>query len=252
MLLIVAGINVIHNSLAIATIYSNLFFVNSFSLQLLWLLQAISASGIRIVELWINYQIIGGLGSDFEKYMLLTLTILGSVGVLFGRLFDVYVQFSQNGARLGMIIVSGSCLLPSLAGLIILRKTIFNIKSKYGKSLVFQVVSNTAFRMAFIQMIDLGLIIVFLLGRSNVIVLFFLSCFEALDNGRALLLLMDLLVSRIQKELLVDEYQTKTDDEDITSSMQMPNLTVDWELRSKNIQDHTVDWSIDDHGDSTV
>jgi hypothetical protein len=126
----VSVINVLHNIFAFIAIYVS--FLNpdrTDTIRSFWILQALCAASIRIVELCINYLITGSLGTVLEKKAMMFVSGLAGIGVIFGRITDVIVADMSKESdvpknRLGMTIVSASCFLSSMLGLFIIRNSV--------------------------------------------------------------------------------------------------------------------------------
>jgi hypothetical protein len=129
----VSVINVLHNIFAFIAIYGS--FLNpdgTYMIRSFWILQALCAAAIRIVELCINYLITGSLGTELEKKAMMFVSGLAGIGVILGRITDVLVADMSRESnvpknRLGMTIVSASCFISSMFGLYIIRNSILGL-----------------------------------------------------------------------------------------------------------------------------
>ncbi|KAJ3387825.1 hypothetical protein HDU92_001777 [Lobulomyces angularis] len=153
---------------AIIAIFHNIFSFVAFYLQVLyptietkmvWLMQAISAAIMRILELVVNFKIVNGLNSKQQVFnkSLLVVTVLSAIGVLGGRIYDVlYFQILEaSEIRLGMALVSISGLLQAIVCLFHIVKTLRQLDRKHSK--VFCILQLQAMRSVFIQFIDLDI-----------------------------------------------------------------------------------------------
>ncbi|KAJ3222749.1 hypothetical protein HK099_001964 [Clydaea vesicula] len=126
--------------------------------KMVWLMQAISAAIMRILELVVNFKIVNGLNSKQQVFnkSLLVVTVLSAIGVLGGRIYDVlYFQILEaSEIRLGMALVSISGLLQAIVCLFHIVKTLRQLDRKHSK--VFCILQLQAMRSVFIQFIDLA------------------------------------------------------------------------------------------------
>jgi hypothetical protein len=198
-------INIFHNAIAFISIYLNnieyTFDNENQMIQTLWYIQAICAASTRSLEICVNYLITGSLGTKSEKQIMLIFSILGILGIFIGKIIDVYETNGLN-LRLGWL-VSISCIPSSTFGLFILRKTLISIDNQ---SLSYQIISNTSFRIFFIQLIDIGLIINYSFGKSSFYMLpLFTWILVNLDNSRSLFQLLDIIFPKIAKSIILEK-----------------------------------------------
>ncbi len=94
-------VNIAHNLLSYTALYFGVLYGNAVSTKELWLLQAICAAIIRILELYCNYLVVKSVSLDNQVWTLRVVTLLASVGVVLGRVADSLSWFTiQNGSFL--------------------------------------------------------------------------------------------------------------------------------------------------------
>jgi hypothetical protein len=167
----------------------------------IWLVQGLSAAFIRMIEFTVNYKIVSAISSANKRKTLKVIAIFSAMGVLAGRVYDIYDPndfLSYSSVRLGMALVSVSGVVQAVYCIYCLRECIQKIDTKAAKrTRSYKLVSHSAVRMVFIQLIDVGLIIGFIWARTSYYSLWFHWVFDNLDNCRSLLLLMDLICSKL-------------------------------------------------------
>ncbi|KAJ3317616.1 hypothetical protein HDV06_001348 [Boothiomyces sp. JEL0866] len=170
------------------------------STQNIWLLQALCAAFIRIIEMVVNWMILSAMIPKQKSTVLKFVTVFTSILVLFGRIWDVYGNFLQiTTIRWGMAIVSFGGLVQSVFGLIFVFPNLRQLKEneKVAGSAIGRIVTKSAFRMIFIQMIDVLLIADFLYLKTNVYFLWLHQVADNLDNSRTLFLMLDIVFSKL-------------------------------------------------------
>ncbi|KAI8896941.1 hypothetical protein BC833DRAFT_595535 [Globomyces pollinis-pini] len=203
-LMFIGILNIPHNILGLSAIYVG-FLYPTFDPLWLWLLQASLAAIIRIVEFYVNYLIVSEMipqESKYQKPIFYALNVIGAIGVLFGRLYDVLGSLFtlQSTVRIGMAIVSIFSLLPSLMGLYILQNGLWGKARKTtGKqqSKAVKLVRNSKIRLIMIQLIDVMLIINFTVTRTSIYSYWLCTIFDNLDNCRGLLFAVDLILTKL-------------------------------------------------------
>jgi hypothetical protein len=71
-----------------------------------WVVQAIAAGSTRIIEIIVNYNLVLPMIKPSLQNLWLGLNVFASIGVMFGRIFDVcYDFFGVTTIRVGMAIV---------------------------------------------------------------------------------------------------------------------------------------------------
>ncbi|KAJ3388275.1 hypothetical protein HDU92_001571 [Lobulomyces angularis] len=193
----------IHNLLAFTAIYIEVLHVeiNTFPI---WFTQAMSAGIIRCIELYVNYILVNIIINSKAKKvqtMLQLVTVVAMIGVLAGRLYDsLGVEiFSFGKVRVGMAIVSLFGLLQGVLCQIIIKLEFNRLKEKNVNSQKKSksILLHSGFRLSFINLIDLGLILGFLIFKTNCYTIIEFWIFDNLDNSRTLLLFMDLVFTRL-------------------------------------------------------
>ncbi|KAJ3267854.1 hypothetical protein HDV01_003880 [Terramyces sp. JEL0728] len=170
------------------------------STQSIWLLQALCAAFIRIIEMVVNWMILSAMIPKQKSEILKYVTVFTSILVLFGRIYDVYGNFLQiTTIRWGMAIVSFGGLIQSMFGLVFVFPNLKQLKEneKVAGSAIGRIVTKSAFRMIFIQMIDVLLIADFLYLKTNVYFLWLHQVADNLDNSRTLFLMLDIVFSKL-------------------------------------------------------
>ncbi|KAJ3307632.1 hypothetical protein HDV04_002850 [Boothiomyces sp. JEL0838] len=167
----------------------------------IWLFQALCAAFIRIIEMVVNWIIISAMTSPKKSSILKIVTGFTSAMVLFGRVYDVYgSSFLQiTTIRWGMAIVSLGGVIQSVVGLIFVVPKLRKLQEyeKMSGSIIGRVATKSAFRLIFIQMIDVLLIADFLYLKTNVYFLWLHQVADNLDNSRTIFLMLDIVFSKL-------------------------------------------------------
>jgi hypothetical protein len=154
-----------------------------------------------MIEFAVNYKIVSAISSENKRTTLKVIAMVSALGVLAGRVYDIYDPndfLSYSSVRLGMVVVSVSGLIQAVFCIYCLRECIQKIDLKAAKrTRSYKLISHSAVRMVFIQLIDVGLIIGFVWARTSYYSLWFHWVFDNLDNCRSLLLLMDTICTKL-------------------------------------------------------
>ncbi|KAJ3219124.1 hypothetical protein HDU81_000402 [Chytriomyces hyalinus] len=177
------------------------------STQRFWVVQCICAAVVRIVEIVYNAKLLQALQRGSLPIWQYVWFFVGSVGILFGRLYDTLANatavlgFFQM--RLGMVIVSAFSIFSSIPVIIIMGAELIEVYKKHkemglgARSLV--VLQSAALRLIFLNLIDVGLIFQFLMPQAAGMA-YVRWVFDNWDNSRLAYYAVDALLSKLSSE----------------------------------------------------
>ncbi|KAJ3232298.1 hypothetical protein HDU78_007212 [Chytriomyces hyalinus] len=178
------------------------------NVQHLWILQCTMAAFVRIVEIVYNAKILQAVnrGRKLPLWLIIWFGI-GSLGILFGRIFDAVVSatflWGVVALRLGMAIVSVFSLLSSLPVIYFMGAELYRVykinKEDGGADLNLIVLQSAALRLIFLNLIDVGLLVQFLMPQA-VGMAFARWFFDNWDNSRLSYYAVDALLSRLVED----------------------------------------------------
>ncbi|KAJ3094065.1 hypothetical protein HDU97_008536 [Phlyctochytrium planicorne] len=164
-----------------------------------WIIQAVMAAFVRIVEFVVNYYLV--LPMTKHKSLWIALNVIASVGVLFGRIYDVFNPFIEMSTiRTGMAVVSASGCIPAIFAIYTFGTEYLRIRrlsDGHAMSAADTILFKSIKRLAFINFIDIALICCFLWIKQHLWGIPINVVFDNLDNGRIFLLLFDIVLSNL-------------------------------------------------------
>ncbi|KAJ3244825.1 hypothetical protein HDU78_010415 [Chytriomyces hyalinus] len=182
-----------------------------------WIVQCICSALVRIVEIVYNAKLLQALQRGSLPIWQYVWFIVGSIGILFGRLYDTVLKpmapFGFFEVRLGMIIVSTFSIFSSIPVIIIMSLELYEVYKKHkemglgARSLV--VLQSAALRLIFLNAIDVGLIFQFLLPQSTGMP-YVRWLFDNWDNSRLAYYAVDALLSKLSGERAASNTKQKS------------------------------------------